>query len=143
MEDPAPTLIIAMMAPSRQEGGAADLDAWYRTEHNRQMGEQKGWRGTLRYGLLRQSRIQGLVTDGDVREDKVGEDSGAELTFLAVHEFEQDNELGSEVRALEPVSEWTERVMREAEGIDAGIFELVGQEQCLRKGVGSSGRRMC
>ena len=97
------------MQPS--PNGAADLDAWYREEHNQQMSEQPGWKRTTRYSLISQQSNSGQV--------------GSELTFLAMHEFDEGHELGDEVQALQPMSEWTKRVMGEAVGIDAAIYHRV------------------
>jgi hypothetical protein len=44
------------------------------------------------------------------------------LRFLAIHEFGQGEQLGDTVGAFEPVSEWTRKVLREAVGIEAGIW---------------------
>ena len=105
--NPAPTLLVALMQPS--PSGAADLDSWYRSEHNEQMSKEPGWLRTCRYELVSSS----------------SDDAEARLPFLAVHEFGDREELGDTVRALEPVSEWTMKVMREAVGIDAAIYRRV------------------
>lgn len=94
-------------------GGAAELDAWYREEHNEQMSQQPGWLRTCRYSLVAQQH-----SGSEAMKEK-------ELSFLAIHEFEEDNELGNTVKALEPVSEWTMKVMSEAEGIDAAIYRRI------------------
>ncbi|KAH7401598.1 hypothetical protein BKA66DRAFT_436714 [Pyrenochaeta sp. MPI-SDFR-AT-0127] len=108
-EEAAPTIMLAMMQPS--PGGEADLDAWYREEHNQQMSEQPGWRRTLRYNLLFQH-------GNDFRESP-------ELSFLAIHEFGEGNELGMDVKALEPISDWTKKVMSDAKAIDAAIYHKI------------------
>jgi hypothetical protein len=95
-----------MMQPA--EGGESDLDAWYRDEHNQQMSEQPGWRRTTRFSLLHQH-----VSGGQKSE---------ELSFLAIHEFEKNNKLGTTVQALEPISDWTKKVMGDAKAIDAAIY---------------------
>jgi len=95
-----------MMQP--RTGGEADLDAWYREEHNQQMSEQPGWWRTTRYSLLSQDSSDGHY--------------GSELSFLAVHEFREGNKLGQDVTALEPISDWTKKVMSEAKAIDAAIY---------------------
>jgi hypothetical protein len=95
-----------MMQPAK--GGDSDLDAWYRDEHNQQMSEQPGWRRTTRFNLLHQ-----LASSGQKSE---------ELSFLAIHEFGNDNKLGTTVQALEPISDWTKKVMGEAKMIDAAIY---------------------
>ncbi|KAI4714454.1 hypothetical protein J4E89_000134 [Alternaria sp. Ai002NY15] len=99
----------ALMQPSPT--GASDLDAWYREEHNQQTSEQPGWLRTCRYSLSKQESGS---------EDEEGRKQ--ELSFLAVHEFGEGEKLGDTVKAFEPVSEWTVRVMKEAVGIDAAIY---------------------
>ncbi|KAF1942349.1 hypothetical protein EJ02DRAFT_345745, partial [Clathrospora elynae] len=108
----APTLLLALMQPS--SGGEADLDRWYRQEHNQQMSEQPGWLRTRRFSLLGQHG----------RND--GEE---ELAFLAVHEFGEGHGLGVKVQAVEPVSAWTIKVVSEARGIDAAIYHLVEEQE--------------
>jgi hypothetical protein len=98
--------MLALMQPNA--GGEADLDAWYREEHNQQMSEQPGWWRTTRFDLLAQH------SNGTFQSEK--------LPFLAVHEFGAGNQLGNIVKPLEPVTDWTKKVMSEAKGIDAAIF---------------------
>ena len=98
--------MLAMMQPA--QGGEADLDAWYRDEHNQQMSEQPGWWRTTRYSLLHQQSNDGKESE--------------KLSFLATHEFGEGNQLGTEVKALEPISDWTKKVMSEAKAIDAAIY---------------------
>lgn len=80
------------------------------------MSEQPGWRLTQRYSLVSQHGSAPAATGEKEKE----------LSFLAIHEFAEENELGIEVKAVEPVSDWTKRVMSEAEGIDAAIYRRVG-----------------
>jgi len=89
--------------------GAADLDAWYRSEHNQQMSKEPGWLRTCRYELVSQS------SDG----------TDPKLAFLAIHEFGEGEQLGDTVKALQPVSDWTKKVMGEAVGIDAAIYRRI------------------
>jgi hypothetical protein len=98
--------MLAMMQPG--EGGEADLDAWYRNEHNQQMSEQPGWLRTTRFSLLGQHSS--------------GDHTSEELSFLAIHAFDESNQLGTEVKAIEPMSDWTKKVMSEAKAIDAAIY---------------------
>ncbi|KAI4920736.1 uncharacterized protein J4E92_008380 [Alternaria infectoria] len=107
--EPAPTIMIALMQPSPT--GASDLDAWYREEHNQQTSEQPGWLRTCRYSLVRQESGS---------EDEEGKEQ--DLSFLAVHEFGEGEQLGEMVKAFEPVSEWTMRVMKDAVRIDAAVY---------------------
>ncbi|KAI4630627.1 hypothetical protein J4E80_001565 [Alternaria sp. BMP 0032] len=99
----------ALMQPSPT--GAEDLDAWYREEHNQQTSEQPGWLRTCRYALVSQE-------SGSSDEDGKKQ----ELSFLAIHEFGEGEQLGDTVKAFEPVSEWTMKVMKDAVGIDAAIY---------------------
>ena len=110
VDEKASTILIALMQPPA--GGEQELDRWYREEHNQQMSEQRGWLRTCRFELA--ARHGSSVEEGE--EEK-------ELSFLAVHEFNDDNDLGMEVKAVEPVSEWTKKVMGEAVGIDAAIYQ--------------------
>ncbi|KAH7094603.1 hypothetical protein FB567DRAFT_510576 [Paraphoma chrysanthemicola] len=105
-EEVAPTILLAMMQPA--QGGEAELDAWYREEHNQQMSEQTGWLRTTRFSLVGQNSSSGQTS--------------GELSFLAIHAFEQSNQLGNEVQALEPMSDWTKKIMSEAQAIDAAIY---------------------
>jgi hypothetical protein len=104
--DIAPIIMLAMMQP--REGGEADLDAWYRDEHNEQMSEEPGWWRTTRYSLLNQH-------SSSLKESE-------KLSFLAIHEFGEGNTLGEDVKALEPISDWTKKLMSEAKAIDAAIY---------------------
>lgn len=92
-------------------GGEADLDAWYREEHNEQMSKEPGWKRTIRYRLLSQSRNDEKKPDG--------------LDFLAIHEFGEGNQLGKEVKPLEPITDWTRKAMSECKAIDAAIYHKV------------------
>ena len=107
--EPATTIMIALMQPSPT--GAEDLDAWYREEHNQQTSEQPGWLRTCRYSLIEQ---------GSGSSDEDGKKQ--ELSFLAIHEFGEGEQLGDTVKAFDPVSEWTMKVMKDAVGIDAAIY---------------------
>jgi hypothetical protein len=100
--------MLAMMQPAK--GGESDLDAWYRDEHNQQMSEQPGWWRTSRFSLLHQ-----FVSGGHRQKSE-------ELSFLAIHEFGNGNQLGTNVEALEPISDWTKKVMSNAKSIDAAIY---------------------
>lgn len=98
--------MLAMMQPA--QGGGADLDAWYRNEHNEQMSKEPGYWRTSRFTLLHQG--------------STGSQQSEKLSFLAVHEFDENSRLGTEVKALEPISDWTKKVMSEAQAIDAAIY---------------------
>ncbi|KAI4960433.1 hypothetical protein J4E86_002055 [Alternaria arbusti] len=107
--EPATTIMIALMQPSPT--GAEDLDAWYREEHNQQTSEQPAWLRTCRYALV--SQESGSSDEGGKKQ---------ELSFLAIHEFGEGEQLGDTVKAFEPISEWTMKVMKDAVGIDAAIY---------------------
>lgn len=102
-------ILLALMQPS--PGGEVDLDEWYRSEHNEQMSLEPGWKRTTRYSLLFQH--------GNTRRE------APQLSFLAIHEFNEPNRLGTEVKPLEPMSAWTERILKEVQAVDAGIYRKV------------------
>ena len=105
-----PTLLVAAMEPA--EGGDVDLDAWYREEHLEQMAREPSWKKSTRYRLIQQL--------------KNGVDYHDAPSWLALYEFGEGNALGSDVNPLDPMTEWTKRVMQQAKKIEAGIFERVG-----------------
>lgn len=135
--------MLALMQP--QPGGEKELDDWYREEHNEQMSQQKGWRRTWRGRLVEEqsdgdgkSHRDGSSADGKddshndggskddskhgTEEDGEGSKDKQTLSFLAIHEFNPENDMGDTVRALEPVTDWTKKVMAQAVGIDAAIY---------------------
>ncbi|KAF2117679.1 hypothetical protein BDV96DRAFT_517369 [Lophiotrema nucula] len=105
-EDAGNTIIMAAMEPS--PGGEADLEAWYRDEHNEQMSKEPGYKRTARFSLLAQNR-----TDGKESE---------RISFLAIHEFGEGHKIGKDVKPLDPMTEWTKRCMSNAKAIDAAIY---------------------
>ncbi|KAF2707031.1 hypothetical protein K504DRAFT_436215 [Pleomassaria siparia CBS 279.74] len=108
-EDVGMTIIHAAMEPG--PGGEADLEAWYREEHNQQMSEQPGWKRTTRYKLLSQHR-------NDDKEQQ-------RMSFLAIHEFGEDNKIGKDVEPLDPMTDWTKRAMTAAKAIEAAVYHRV------------------
>lgn len=92
-------------------GDEADLDAWYREEHNQQMSKQPGWKRTTRFNLLFQMRNDGNPPRG--------------LDFLAIHEFGDGHKIGKDVEPLEPMTDWTKRCMSECKAIDAAVYHKV------------------
>ncbi|ORY10889.1 hypothetical protein BCR34DRAFT_566188 [Clohesyomyces aquaticus] len=108
-EDASTTIIMAAMEPS--SGGEADLDAWYREEHNQQMSEQPGWKRTTRFSLLAQQS-----NDGKPME---------RISFLAIHEFGEGHKIGNQVEALDPMTDWTKRCMANSKAIDAAVYQKV------------------
>ncbi|OCL14285.1 hypothetical protein AOQ84DRAFT_281396 [Glonium stellatum] len=109
-KDAFPTILSAAMEPSL--GGAADLDSWYRDEHNQQMSEQPGWKRTTRF------RIGFQVKDGKPADDAP--------SFLAIHEFGEGNKIGKDVVPLEPITDWTKRVLESCRAIDGAVYHKVG-----------------
>lgn len=103
--DEVTTIIFAAMQPA--PGGEKDLDAWYREEHNEQMAREPGYKRTTRYSPLFQTR-------------NVGTPAG--LDFVALHQFGDKNEIGSEVKPLDPMTDWTKRCMGECTSIDAAVY---------------------
>lgn len=122
--DLAPNILLAMMQPS--PGGEVDLDEWYRSEHNEQMSHEPGWKRTTRYNLLFQH--------GNTRRE------APQLSFLAIHEFNEPNRLGINVEPLQPMSAWTERVLKDVQAVDAGIYRKVkgyGEAAGMAAGMGA------
>jgi hypothetical protein len=91
-------------------GGEADLDAWYRDEHNEQMSLEPGYKRTTRWSLLHQNRHDEKPAGG--------------LDFFAMHEFGEGNKIGKYVLPLDPMTDWTKKCMGECKAIDAAVFEL-------------------
>ncbi|KAF2742407.1 hypothetical protein M011DRAFT_269283 [Sporormia fimetaria CBS 119925] len=105
-KDAAQAVIYAAMEPG--EGCEADLDKWYRKEHNQQMSKEPGWLRTRRYKLLYTHRGDGKSTEVP--------------SCLAIHEFGEGNNLGQDVEPLQPITDWTKKCMKEAKAIDAAIY---------------------
>ncbi|KAF2184359.1 hypothetical protein K469DRAFT_580245, partial [Zopfia rhizophila CBS 207.26] len=101
-EDSATTIIMAAMEPAA--GGEADLNAWYREEHNQQMSEQPGWKRTTRFKLLFQHKTDGKPNDAP--------------SMFAIHEFGDGHKIGKDVVPLKPMTEWTKKCISEAKAID-------------------------
>lgn len=100
------------------------------------MSLQPGWRRTCRYLLVAQENSSSDSDNGTNSGSENGNGSGSgsgssghsneqQLSFLAIHEFSADNDLGDTVKPLQPVSEWTKKVMSAALGIDAAIYRRV------------------
>jgi hypothetical protein len=92
------------------EGTAEDMDAWYREEHIDQMYE-------LEPGLKRATRCSLIfsVLPGDQAPK-----------FLTVYEFDGSNKLGQDVQALEPMTDWTKKVIGNCDKIEAAIYTSIG-----------------
>jgi hypothetical protein len=92
------------------------------------MSEQPGWKRTCRYSLLSHFQIP-PGSPIEIISGSDNEEQSAALRFLAIHEFGKGEQLGDTVGAVEPVSEWTRRILREAVGMEAGIWRRVDQER--------------
>jgi hypothetical protein len=114
--------MVALMQPSAR--GEDKPDKWYREEHNQQMSEQFGWRRTCRYSLL-SSILFSSFPESDSNSNLDGRREEKGLRFPAIHEFGEGEQLGEIVKAVEPVSAWTKKIMSEAVGIDAAIYRRV------------------
>ncbi len=88
--------------------GETELDSWYREEHNQRMSQEPGWKRTTRFRLLFQHSI--------------GAKESENLSFLAFHEFSEENKLGEDVKPLEPVTDRTKQVMSKVKAVDAAIY---------------------
>lgn len=106
----SPTIIVEMIQP--EKGGEANLEAWYREEHNQQRSGEPGWRRTARFSLLTQYANGKKSMDG-------------EMSSLAIHEYMEGHTLGKDVKVLEPESDWTKKVMGNAEAVDSAIYNKV------------------
>ena len=102
-------VMLAGMQP--KEGTADDMDAWYREEHIDQMYElEPGLKRATRYSLIFS------VMKGEQAP-----------SFLTVYEFDQSNKLGMDVQALDPMTEWTKKVIGNSSKIEAGIYTKFGE----------------
>jgi hypothetical protein len=98
------------MEPGTSEA-SAELDTWYREEHNEQMSLEPGWLRSTRYKL---SNEQNEIAN---KEPQVR----APL-WLAIHEFGEGNKLGSKVEPLIPMTPWTKKVMSDMTNIEANVW---------------------
>ncbi|KAF2642263.1 hypothetical protein P280DRAFT_262017 [Massarina eburnea CBS 473.64] len=105
----ATKIIYAALQPA--PGGEADLDAWYREEHNEQMSKEPGYKRTTRFRQLLHMRNDGKTPSG--------------LDFVAIHEFGEGNKLGKVAGPLDPITDWTKRCMSESQAIDVAVFTKV------------------
>jgi len=90
--------MVAEMEP--QPDGHDELDRWYRDEHNEQMSIEPGYVRTTRYKLVHHVR-KGGDTDTPVAP-----------TWLTLHEFDENNKLSVKVQALDPMTEWTKKILQ-------------------------------
>ena len=47
-------------------------------------------------------------------------------SFLALHEFDEGNKLGKDVVPLDPLTDWTKRVIDAAQTVDGAVYHKVG-----------------
>lgn len=100
--------MLAGMQP--KEGTADDMDAWYREEHIDQMYElEPGLKRATRYSLIFS------VLPGDQAP-----------SFLTVYEFDDNNKLGQDVQALDPMTDWTKKVIGNSSKVEAAIYTSIG-----------------
>lgn len=96
-----------------------ELDRWYREEHNEQMSYEPGWIRSSRYKLVVQIKSPSPV--GDPRPDAP--------EWMTIHEFGVGNKLGSKVEPLDPISDWTRKVMGDMKSIEAYNWKNIGNFQ--------------
>jgi hypothetical protein len=107
-----PILMLAGMQP--RVGTTDDMDKWYREEHLEQMSLEPGWKRANRYSLIFQVKRE---NDSTITEDAA--------SFLTLYEFGQANKLGMNVEALDPMTDWTKKVIANTDKIETGIYTLI------------------
>jgi hypothetical protein len=86
------------------------------------MAEQKGFRRATRWKLA-------IHSDAFAKSDL-----GKAADWLAVHEFD-DNILGPQVQPLDPMTDWTKKVMGGADKIEARNWGTIKQFGTAEKGL--------
>lgn len=109
----SPTVLYAGVEPG--PGASADYDAYMREEHLAQFRPEPGWKRSRRYELVLQ--VKGVSDSG------WGE--GDATSFLALYDFDESNKLGPTVKALNPITDWTKRIMGSAKKIELGVFHTL------------------
>jgi hypothetical protein len=104
--------MLAGMQP--KNGTATDMDNWYREEHLEQMSHEPGWKRANRYELIFQ-----------VKDDSGSTEAEDTTSFLTLYEFGENNKLGINVEVLNPMTDWTKKVIANTEKIEAGIYTLL------------------
>lgn len=46
---------------------------------------------------------------------------------MTMYEFDESNKLGQDVKALDPMTDWTKKVMGNCSKIEAAIYEKIGE----------------
>ncbi|KAF2665012.1 hypothetical protein BT63DRAFT_464295 [Microthyrium microscopicum] len=108
-----PALLWAGVGPG--EGKEDDYDAYMRQEHLPQFRSEPGWRRSTRYKLAVHAK----------NPSKEGWGEGEATSYIALYEFDEGNKLGSEVQPLDPMTDWTKRIMAHAKKFELGIFHKI------------------
>lgn len=95
---------------------SAELDRWYKEEHNEQMSEAPGWIRSSRYKLVVQVK----------RADSSKSDRPDASEWMTIHEFGPGNKLTTKVEPLHPITDWTKSIMGDMEFIEAFVWEKTG-----------------
>jgi hypothetical protein len=106
------TKIISAGLQAPSEELSKEVDRWYREEHDEQMSKEPGWIRTTRYrlGYTSNPRRQGPE-------------------WMTIHEFGEGNKLGTTVRALVPMTDWTKSIMPKMEFIESAVWEKIATFQ--------------
>lgn len=97
------------------DGQADDLDGWYREEHLKQMSHEPGWRRSRRYKLTFQVKNKNRPSAEDAPSS------------LALYDFDESaTQLGTEVKPLDPMTDWTKKCIANSKKIEAGIYHRIG-----------------
>lgn len=97
------TLVCVAMEPGPSEEQERDFEEWYRKQHLDMLSMCKGYRRTTRYKRL----------------------DGEKPRYLALHEYDcAPDELPSDQIAQVSATEWTQKILNEAETYDRDVFQL-------------------
>ncbi|KAI1851345.1 hypothetical protein JX266_003420 [Neoarthrinium moseri] len=105
-------IITAGMQPQTSES-SAELDRWYREEHNEQMSKEPGWTRSRRYRLAKLDKKGGSPTKHDASAPE----------WMTIHEFGDGNRLSDQVEPLDPVTDWTRKIMGDMASIEAYVWK--------------------
>lgn len=97
------TLVCVAMEPGPSEEQERDFEDWYRKQHLDMLSMCKGYRRTTRYKRLDNEKPR----------------------YLALHEYDcMPDELPSDQIAQVSATEWTQKILGEAETYDRDVFKL-------------------
>lgn len=96
-------------------GAADDYDAYMREEHLAQFRPEPGWKRSRRYKLVLQ--VKGA--------SNFGWGEGDATSWLALYDFDTNNKLGTTVQALDPITDWTKRIMGSSKKFEMGVFHKI------------------